>query len=243
LVRFGARDYDPLVGRWTAKDPIGLASRDANLYRYAGGDPINLLDADGEAIPVILAGAGVGALFGVGGELISNAISGRRTTSGGLAKAAGIGAIGGAIVPGVGGAAAKFLGTKGFGIFGKTLLGGGFGGGASSGATYGLSLIGSCDEFDGYDFVFSMASGFFLGAVMGGSMGAVKKDAASMIYHTRVVSLRNQGRTKFNRMTPVQGPVPYPTSPVPMVERVLLRTGVGMTMVGPAGVVMRVLGE
>jgi RHS repeat-associated protein len=25
LVRFGARDYDPSVGRWTAKDPIGFA--------------------------------------------------------------------------------------------------------------------------------------------------------------------------------------------------------------------------
>ncbi|MBK9066626.1 MAG: RHS repeat-associated core domain-containing protein [Gemmatimonadetes bacterium] len=24
LVRFGARDYDPAVGRWTAKDPVGF---------------------------------------------------------------------------------------------------------------------------------------------------------------------------------------------------------------------------
>ena len=25
LVRFGARDYDPSIGRWTAKDPIDFA--------------------------------------------------------------------------------------------------------------------------------------------------------------------------------------------------------------------------
>jgi RHS repeat-associated protein len=28
LVRFGARDYDPEVGRWTAKDPIGFGGRE-----------------------------------------------------------------------------------------------------------------------------------------------------------------------------------------------------------------------
>jgi RHS repeat-associated protein len=31
LVRFGARDYDPQTGRWTAKDPIGFAGGHANL--------------------------------------------------------------------------------------------------------------------------------------------------------------------------------------------------------------------
>lgn len=25
LIRFGARDYDPTIGRWTTKDPIGFA--------------------------------------------------------------------------------------------------------------------------------------------------------------------------------------------------------------------------
>ena len=36
LVRFGARDYDPVMGRWTGKDPIGFAGGDANLYAYVG---------------------------------------------------------------------------------------------------------------------------------------------------------------------------------------------------------------
>jgi len=47
LVRFRARDYDPEVGRWTAKDPIGFDGGDANLYGYALGDSVNWLDPIG----------------------------------------------------------------------------------------------------------------------------------------------------------------------------------------------------
>ena len=47
LVRFGARDYDAAVGRWTAKDPIRFAGRDTNLYGYVIGDPVNGIDPRG----------------------------------------------------------------------------------------------------------------------------------------------------------------------------------------------------
>jgi RHS repeat-associated protein len=50
LVRFGARDYDPQVGRWTTKDPIGFRARDLNLYRYAFADPVNFVDTDGRKV-------------------------------------------------------------------------------------------------------------------------------------------------------------------------------------------------
>jgi len=47
LVRFGARDYDPAIGRWTAKDPIDFAGGDLNLFGYVKNDPVNLVDIFG----------------------------------------------------------------------------------------------------------------------------------------------------------------------------------------------------
>jgi RHS repeat-associated protein len=46
LVRFGARDYDATIGRWTAKDPIGFAA-EFNLYSYVFNDPVNWTDVAG----------------------------------------------------------------------------------------------------------------------------------------------------------------------------------------------------
>jgi RHS repeat-associated protein len=47
LVRFGKRDYDPTVGRWTAKDPILFDGEDTNLFGYVLNDPINEIDPEG----------------------------------------------------------------------------------------------------------------------------------------------------------------------------------------------------
>ena len=46
LVRFGARDYDPEIGRWTAKDPI-LTDGGVNLYEYGASAPQMFVDATG----------------------------------------------------------------------------------------------------------------------------------------------------------------------------------------------------
>jgi len=46
LVRFGARDYDPDTGRFTTRDPLGVTAG-ANVYAYAGADPINQVDPSG----------------------------------------------------------------------------------------------------------------------------------------------------------------------------------------------------
>ncbi|HSW60815.1 MAG TPA: RHS repeat-associated core domain-containing protein, partial [bacterium] len=48
LVRFGARDYDPMVGRWTSKEPLGF-NGSSNFYVYAENDPVNFVDVNGLA--------------------------------------------------------------------------------------------------------------------------------------------------------------------------------------------------
>ena len=53
LTRFGARDYDAEVGRWTAKDPIRFAGGDTNLYGYVLNDPVNWVDPTGLLIDTI----------------------------------------------------------------------------------------------------------------------------------------------------------------------------------------------
>jgi RHS repeat-associated protein len=59
LVRFGARDYDPQTGRWTAKDPILFGGGDTNLYGYVWGDPVNYIDENGKWAHIV-----AGALLG-----------------------------------------------------------------------------------------------------------------------------------------------------------------------------------
>jgi RHS repeat-associated protein len=50
LVRFGARDYDASVGRWTNKDPIRFDGGSFNLYGYVLNDPVNGVDPDGMSL-------------------------------------------------------------------------------------------------------------------------------------------------------------------------------------------------
>ena len=61
LCRFGARDYDPSIGRWLDKDPIRFDGGDTNLYGYVLQDPVNYIDPTGEVSMLAIA-AGVAAL-------------------------------------------------------------------------------------------------------------------------------------------------------------------------------------
>jgi RHS repeat-associated protein len=47
LTRFGARDYDAQVGRWTAKEPMLFGARRTNFYVYVNNDPVNRRDPTG----------------------------------------------------------------------------------------------------------------------------------------------------------------------------------------------------
>jgi RHS repeat-associated protein len=62
LVRFGARDYDASVGRWTSKDPRRFGGHQINVYDYVGNDPLNGRDPFGLD--------GCTAIFGIDGLLV-----------------------------------------------------------------------------------------------------------------------------------------------------------------------------
>jgi RHS repeat-associated protein len=65
LVRFGFRDYDPVAGRWTARDPILLESGQTNMYAYVNNNPIMFRDPCGQ----LCVGASVYAVVGIGGKV------------------------------------------------------------------------------------------------------------------------------------------------------------------------------
>ena len=46
MIRFGARDYDSKIGRWTAKEPLGFIGS-FNFYSYCNNDPVNSSDING----------------------------------------------------------------------------------------------------------------------------------------------------------------------------------------------------
>lgn len=79
LVRFGARDYDPETGRWTARDPILFGGGDPNLYGYVLGDPVNGLDPAGLQASGALAGAAAAGTaevtYMVTGEMIVGSVA------------------------------------------------------------------------------------------------------------------------------------------------------------------------
>jgi RHS repeat-associated protein len=66
LVRFGARDYEPTVGRWASKDPIRFQGDGMNLFAYAAIDPINHIDLNGQAAIAVPLGPIVGIALGAG---------------------------------------------------------------------------------------------------------------------------------------------------------------------------------
>jgi len=49
---FGARHYDPWLTRWTTQDPLAEKYTSMSPYMYCAGDPVNLVDPQGDTIVV-----------------------------------------------------------------------------------------------------------------------------------------------------------------------------------------------
>ncbi|HET7459764.1 MAG TPA: RHS repeat-associated core domain-containing protein, partial [Longimicrobium sp.] len=66
LYDYGARFYDPALGRFLATDPAGEG---AGPYTYAGNDPVAFTDPDGEMRLFYLGALGAGVAVGLGGAV------------------------------------------------------------------------------------------------------------------------------------------------------------------------------
>jgi RHS repeat-associated protein len=92
LYHFGARYYDPAIGRWTQQDSVVSLGdpANANRYAYAGDDPVNSVDPGGikkKKAADYISGCGAGATAG----LALGALSGEDFTVVGAFIAAGEG--------------------------------------------------------------------------------------------------------------------------------------------------------
>jgi RHS repeat-associated protein len=82
LVHYGARLYDPAIGRWTQQDPLNQAAdlSNGNRYVYVGDDPLNASDPSGQSIITDAGATVLGSASVVGGVLLAG--SRRRGSTG-----------------------------------------------------------------------------------------------------------------------------------------------------------------
>jgi RHS repeat-associated protein len=77
---YRARYYDPKVGRFVTKDPIGFDGGDVNLYAYVSNDPINWIDPDGLSSLVYNSSDGTLTIYSKQGCKVKQCKAGNNTT-------------------------------------------------------------------------------------------------------------------------------------------------------------------
>ena len=166
-IDYGARQYDPVLGRWFAQDPLSEKYYSISPYAFCAGNPVKLVDEDGR-IPAPV----IGALIGGGVAGVAAIIKGKSATEV-LAATVG-GAVDGAVF-----AAGGFL-------LGKVIsnpivvnsISGGIGGGVGSLVEQGLNIaFGNQDNLDGSDIAVSAV----LGASSNGASEAIEQKGKSLI--------------------------------------------------------------
>ena len=182
---FGARFYDPVLGRWFNVDP---AAQVANPYLFCGNAPMMYIDQDGRLfwlIPVL------GAVIGGAMNVISH-LDDIHNFWGALGYF-GVGAAVGAASAYAGGWIADA--SKALGLFPGMLVGGAMGG--ATGAASSFLLTGMSNVVGGQNFMSNMGgsvtsgllSGFISGAISGGIKGfkAAKKVGANPLTGSKVI--------------------------------------------------------
>ncbi|MEW6609456.1 MAG: RHS repeat-associated core domain-containing protein [bacterium] len=204
LFYFGARYYDPALGRFITPDPVQIPGD--NPYVYCANNPLRYIDPNGEWFVPLITAIVKGAVWGavVGG--VSAAITG-----GDIWEGIKIGAMGGALGGGLLHLAGPWL-PAGSG-FGAT-VGRGMMSGAIYGASYGAAM-GWNYGLSGSEVWKMVGRGAFFGAVSGAVVGTLEwgienkgwfKESLNQKYSTKIQGLdqldlsRIPGDTKGNSL-------------------------------------------
>ncbi|RCS49490.1 RHS repeat-associated core domain-containing protein [Bremerella cremea] len=207
------RVYHPKLGRWLTKDPLGMVDG-PNLYEYCAGDPVNLIDPSGEAIPLILY-VGAFAIAAAHGWSQTILATNGEASLGEQALGTGLGALGG---------------FNPFGAYGSAL--------GSIGGYYGGEATGAWDPNQGYQW--GGLAGLFVGDIGGilrrGAVAGIPQAARQFGWRT---VLSKRARNVAPELLSLGGGIAGATIGSQLTDDPLLGANLGMMAGGAPGGIWR----